>query len=421
MKWFALVDCNSFYASCEQVFAPAIHNSPVIVLSNNDGCVIARSRQAKEIGIKMGVPYWEIKSLIEQKGVKVFSSNYPLYGSMSNRVMNILHQCAPEVEVYSIDEAFLRLDFKENAWQEVYDYGQNVRQKILQWVHLPTCVGMGKTKTLSKLANHIAKNNTSEGVCVLEADDPILTHIPVTAIWGIAAGYERRLAKAGIRTAAELQQASETWMYREFGVVGLRLLKELQGTPCYALDPPVSSRQNILVSRSFRRDVYQQDELLEAISVYATRLAEKLRQYQQVADYITVFLMANPFKNVRKDRKQYFSQGATLPFATSNTNELITFSAQLIKSLYEAGTNYKKAGILASGLRPETVLQTHLFLDHEHVLRNKKIMQAMDQINRKEGRNTVFFASCGTQRNWSRKEQWRSPRYTTRWEELLRI
>lgn len=421
MKWFALVDCNSFYASCEQVFAPAIRKSPVVVLSNNDGCVIARSHQAKEMGIKMGVPYWEIKSLIQKEGVKVFSSNYPLYGSMSNRVMNILHKFAPDVEVYSIDEAFLQLDFRDNSQQQALAFGKDLRQKILQWVHLPTCVGIGSTKTLCKLANRIAKKNLAEGVFLLEPEDPILSDIPIAEVWGIAGGYERRLAKAGIATVAELQQVGETWMHREFGVVGLRLLKELKGTPCYQLDPPVSSRKSIMVSRSFRRDVYQEEELTEAISVYATRLAEKLRQYRQVADHITIFLSANPFRNVRKDRRQYFSQGGALPFASSNTNELIAFSIPLLKSLYEAGTNYKKAGIMATGLQPETTLQTHLFLDHEQVLRNKKLMQAMDQINRKTGRNTVFFASCGTQHTWSRKEQWRSPRYTTRWDELLKI
>jgi DNA polymerase V len=420
-QWFALVDCNSFYASCEQAFVPSLQGQPVVVLSNNDGCVIARSQKAKELGIPMGIPYWEVKKLIKKQGVKVFSSNYPLYGSMSNRVMSILHKSAPEVEVYSIDEAFLKLAFWDDSATFALDYGKALREKILRWVHLPTCVGIGPTKTLCKLANHIAKKRMAEGVYVLEASDPILKEIPVRKIWGVARGYEARLAKAGVKTAAELQQLSETWMQQEFGVVGVRLLKEMRGEPCYTLEPPVSSRKNVMVSRSFRRDVYQKAELAEAISVYITRLAEKLRHYQQVAGYITVFLSANPFRNVRKDGKRYFSQGGLLPFATANTNELIEFCLPILEHLYEQGTNYKKAGVLASNLKPESSLQTHLFLRHEKVLRNKALMQAIDQINRKMGRNTLFFASCGTHHTWSRKEQWRSPRYTTRWEELLEV
>ena len=301
------------------------------------------------------------------------------------------------------------------------NFGKDLKQKILNWVHLPTCVGIAPTKTLCKLANRIAKKRTSEGVYVLEPTDKILAEIPVTDIWGVAKGYERRLAKVGIKTAQELQQASEVWIKQEFGVVGERLLKEMRGIPCYDLEPPVSHRKNMMVSRSFRRDVYKLEELEEAISVYATRLAEKLRHDKQTTGYVTVFLSANPFRNLRKDGKRYFSQGATLPFATSNTNELISFCVPIIKYLYQKGTNYKKAGILASALKPESSLQTHLFLNHEQLIRNKTLMKQIDQINQKMGRNTVFIASCGTNHSWSRKEQWRSLRYTTRWEELLEV
>lgn len=420
-RWFALVDCNSFYASCEQAFQPALQHCPVVVLSNNDGCVIARSREAKALGIPMGAPYWEMKELVRKNGVKVFSSNYPLYGSMSRRVMSLLHQSAPEVEVYSIDEAFLQLDFWEGSLDHVRQYSLDLRQKILRWTHLPTCVGIGSTKTLCKLANHIAKKRTVNGVYLLEPDDGLLEELPVTAIWGISSGYERRLAKVGVKTALQWQQLPEAWVKQEFGVVGERLHKELRGIPCYDLEPPVRQRKNMVVSRSFRRDVYQLEELREAVSVYATRLAEKLRQYGQVAGYFSVFLSANPFRNLRADGKRYFSQGGLLPFATSNTNELIAFCLPILESLYEKGTNYKKAGVMASALQSESSLQTHLFLNHEKVLRHKKLMQEVDTINRHMGRNTVFIASCGTQHTWSRKAQWRSPRYTTRWEELLEV
>ena len=420
-RWFALVDCNSFYASCEQAFQPALCDCPVVVLSNNDGCVIARSKQAKALGIPMGIPYWEVKKLVRSKGVKVFSSNYPLYGSMSRRVMGLLHQSAPEVEVYSIDEAFLRLDFWDGSPDYARQYALNLRQKILRWTHLPTCVGIGSTKTLCKLANHIAKKRTVDGVYLLTPDDKLLEELPVTAVWGVSSGYERRLAKAGVKTVRQLQQLSEVWVKQEFGVVGERLHKELRGIPCYDLEPPVRQRKNRVVSRSFRRDVYELEALQEAVSVYATRLAEKLRQYGQVAGYISVFLSANPFRNLRPDGKRYFSQGGLLPFSTSNTNELIAFCLPLLETLYEKGTNYKKAGVMAAALQPESSLQTHLFLRHERVLRHKRLMQQVDDINRRMGRNTVFIASCGTQHTWSRKAQWRSPRYTTRWEELLEV
>ena len=211
-RWFALVDCNSFYASCEQAFQPALCDCPVVVLSNNDGCVIARSKQAKALGIPMGIPYWEVKKLVRSKGVKVFSSNYPLYGSMSRRVMGLLHQSAPEVEVYSIDEAFLRLDFWDGSPGHARQYALNLRQKILRWTHLPTCVGIGSTKTLCKLANHIAKKRTVDGVYLLTPDDKLLEELPVTAVWGVSSGYERRLAKAGVKTVRQLQQLSEVWV-----------------------------------------------------------------------------------------------------------------------------------------------------------------------------------------------------------------
>lgn len=421
MKYYALVDANSFYAACERVFNPSIRNRPVIVLSNNDGCVIARTQEAKDLGISMGISYFEIEKLVREKNVVVYSSNYALYGSMSNRVMNVLFRFCPDVEVYSIDEAFLEYNFWENSPDHLFNYSTEIRTTLLQWLHLPTCVGIGQTKTLAKLANHVAKKHIEGGVYLLTTDDPILKRISIDEIWGVGAAYKLRLAQIGVESVADLQKVPEAWMQKEFGIVGLRMLKELNGFPCYDLEPPVVERQHMVVSRAFRRDVYKLEELTEAASVYATRIAEKLRRYKQIAGYVTVFLIVNPFKNKRKDGKQYFSQGFTFPLATSNTNEIISWCVRITKYLYETDTNYKKLGVMVSSLKPETSLQMHLFIDHQKVLRNKRLMVTIDYINRRWGRNTIYFASCGRNHTWSRKEQWRSPRYTTRLDEVMWI
>ena len=419
MKYFALVDCNNFYASCERSFNPHLQDRPIVVLSNNDGCVIARSEEAKALGIPMGIPYWEVRDLIKREKVKVFSSNYQLYGDMSNRVMNILRAHSSDMEVYSIDEAFLELAFFDQSQASLFDYGCKLRQKVMKGTGIAVSVGIGATKTLSKLANHIAKKQ--QGVYVLNPNDPMLSGIPTEKIWGVGSAYKRRLKKIDVHTVAQLQAVDESWMRKEFGVVGLRLLKELKGTTCQKLEPPITEKKEMMVSRAFRRDVYELSELLEAISVYATRLGEKLRQYKQSTGMLTVFLWANPFRNQRKDGRKYFAQSIELPLHTNNTNELIEWSAKVIKFLFERGTNYKKAGIMASQLKPANILQTNLFVPADKLQKSKRIMQAVDKINTQMGRNTVYFSSCGRQQGWARKEQWSSPRYTTRWEELLRI
>lgn len=419
MKYYALVDCNNFYASCERAFQPRLAGRPVIVLSNNDGCVIARSDEAKALGIEMGVPYWEARPLLDRHNVQIFSSNYALYGDLSARVMDILQQHCAEVEVYSIDEAFLRLSFHK---QDLQQYGERLRRLLHRCTGIPVSIGIARTKTLAKLANHIAKRQTSGGVYLLCPSDPRLSELPVSKIWGIGRAYERKLAETGVQTVAALQQVEEGWMRQTFGVVGLRLLKELKGEACYALEPPIAGRKHTMVSRSFRRDVYELDELKEAISVYASRLGEKLRRYNQAASCLTVFLWANPHKRIRLDGRSYFAMSLELPLATANTNDFIQWAAAAVERLYEKGTNYKKAGLLAGGLQPATVLQTNLFVGEQRQLRFAKAIEAMDKLNRQFGRQTVCFASCGNGGNtWCRKEQWRSPRFTTRWEEVLRV
>lgn len=421
MTLFALADCNNFYASCERVFNPRLHNRPIVVLSNNDGCVVARSNEAKTLGIPMGIPLFKIRDLVKKHRVEVYSSNYALYGDMSRRVMNILQQHCADVEIYSIDEAFLKLDFYSFDEVKCFDFSRDLRAKILQWTGLPVSIGIAPTKTLAKLANHIAKKQTDEGVFVLQPEHPCLEKIGIEEVWGVGGAYKNRLNAVGVETVAQFAKVNEYWMKKEFGIVGLRMLKELKGFPCLDLESPVESRKNTMVSRSFKSDIYELEELCEAVAIYATRLGEKLRRFDQQASVLTVFLWANRFKNKRPDGRTCFSRTIELPLSTANTHELIAYSLDVARAIHQKGTNYKKAGILASGLSPQSVLQTNLFVPQAPALKSAKLMKAMDEINRQMGRNTVYFAACGKAPNFKRRADRRSKRFTTRWEEMLVI
>ena len=421
-EYFAIADCNNFYASCERSFKPILRNKPIVVLSNNDGCVVARSEEAKAIGIGMGVPYWEVKHLIRKNNIHVFSSNYQLYGDLSERIMNIIHQHYMDVEVYSIDEAFMKIVNRGDK-QILLDDACEVRENIFRSTGVPVTIGISKTKTLCKIANHIAKRITKEDVYLLTPEDQILSDIPVNKVWGIASAYSARLNKIGVKSVADLINVHEGWMRKEFGVVGLRLLKELKGFPCHQLEEPITQRKNMMVSRSFRKDVYRIEEITEAVSVYVTRLCEKLRKFKQATSQITIFLKTNPFRNVRKDGRQYFSQTIQLPLATNATNEVITHAIAAVKAIFEEGTNYKKAGILASNLKPQTLIQGNLFVNSQKRDKLNNLMESMDSINHKMGRNTLYFSSCSIpkKQKWSRQEQFSSPRYTTRWADILTV
>jgi len=438
MTLYALVDCNNFYASCERVFNPKLHNRPVVVLSNNDGCVVARSNEAKALGIPMGVPLFQIRDLVRQHKVAVYSSNYVLYGDMSRRVMGILQAHCADVEIYSIDEAFLKLDsydWKEKKLYTVnrvttisdvtaehsYQFALMLRAKVLQWTGIPVCIGIASTKTLAKLANHIAKKQTVEGVFVLQPGDEKLEALPIEEVWGIGAAYQRRLNAIGVTTAAQLAALPEQWMKKEFGVVGLRLLKELKGIPCLGLEAPVESRKNMMVSRSFAKDTKKLDDLTESVAIYATRLGEKLRRYRQHTGVLTVYLWGNRFKDNNPNAQHCYASTMELPLATSNTNELIAWAVGAVKAMYRQDMPYKKAGILASELTPEASLQMSLLVPANYSLRSAKLMKAVDEINRIYGRNTVYFAACGNAPNFKLKSSYRSKRFTTRWEELLMI
>jgi DNA polymerase V len=422
MTLYALMDCNNFYASCERAFQPQLVGKPIVVLSNNDGCVIARSNEAKALKIEMGVPFWEIKKLIKEHKIHVFSSNYPLYGDMSERIMNIAKDHCGDVEIYSIDESFLKFDVSEKA---VENTCKTLRAKVLQGTGVPVSIGIAPTKTLAKIANHIAKKRlNTEGVFMMKNASEIdisLADFEVGKVWGIGRAYQKTLANYGILTAFDLKNASQTWIKQKFGVVMLRTVKELNGIPCLALEPPVESRQNVMVSRSFRKDVYAISELTEALSVYATRLGEKLRQYKQTTAQLTIFLWTNPHKRLTFDAKIYFSETIKLPYATSDTAMLIHYALLVLKKIYQPKLNYKKGGILAHDLMPDGATQGNLFESMDTAARHKTLMGVMDSLNKKYGKETLQIASCGVEHTWSRQAQFCSAGYTTKWGEILRV
>ena len=422
MRYYALVDCNNFYASCERLFQPQLARTPIVVLSNNDGCVIARSNEAKALGIPMGEPFFKVRRLVDSGKVVAFSANFTLYGDLSRRVMETLATFCADLEVYSIDEAFLQLDFVNQTMLSLLDWADRVKDKVGRGVGIPVCVGIGPTRTLAKMANHIAKKRTDDGLYFLEPKDPILREIDVSEVWGVGRAYVRRLGAVGVRTAADLAAVDQRWMRQEFGVVGLRLVRELNGEVCHGLEPPVSGRKHTMVSRSFSTDLYDLPEIERRLALYATRLGEKLRQYDQAATTLTVYLWANRFKNVRADGRSCFAQTIELPQATNHTNQLIAWARRVGGALFEEGTNYKKAGILAGQLVPAATLQQALFTDQATEARNTRLMTALDAVNREHGKGALYFAGCGNQgTSIPLRQEFRSPRYTTHWGELLSV
>ncbi len=447
---FLLVDCNSFYASCERVFQPRLKDQPIVVLSNNDGCVVARSNEAKALGIAMGVPLFQIKEIVQQNKVAVFSSNYALYGDMSERVMNIMQQFCPNIEVYSIDEAFLKFNFYHHDEATIFAFGQQLRERILQCTGIPVSVGIGSTKTLAKLANHIAKKKTQKstlqkaytegyypprfcsgsGVFSL-ADiahhESILSQISVGDVWGIGRQYDKKLQSFGFNTVWQLRNAPEGWIRQQMGVVGVRLVKELKGFPCYELEPPETDRQNICVSRSFQKDVSDLRELKEAIATYASRMGEKLRHFEQKAGIITVFIVRNRFKlNPQENGYAYSTQTVELHVPSSDSGKLISTATRLVEQLFRPGLSYKKAGIMASALTSQQALQSDIFGEAHTERKREILMHTMDAINTRMGKNTVRFSASGSfgsiqGSGWQMKAAFRSPRFTTVWDEILRV
>lgn len=413
----ALVDCNNFYASCERVFDPALRERPVVVLSNNDGCVIARSNEAKALDIAMGEPWHLCKARISTHGVIARSSNYALYGDMSARVMQVLGQFSPLLEVYSIDEAFVGLAGFESRLE---GHAQDLRQCVRQWTGIPVSVGIGPTKTLAKVANRTAKTcGYPHGLCVLmdhETQERALGALALEDIWGIARKTAEKLKALKLATPLALRAADPKAMRQIFGVTMERLVLELRGTPCHGLELQAPQKQSICVSRSFGRPVTDRNELQEALSAHVERAAEKLRRSGLSAGYVSVFLQTNRF--APEDPQYNPSGGFALQVSTSDTASLLRVSGEILRSLWKPGYRYKKAGVLLLQLVPHDQTQGALWDVADHPKR-QALMQVVDALNRTHGRRTVQFGSSGFSRGWQLRSAQKSPNYTTCWDELV--
>jgi DNA polymerase V len=418
---FALVDVNNFYVSCERVFKPRLEATPMVVLSNNDGCAVARSNEVKALGVKMGTPWFKMKDLAREHGILAFSSNYALYGDMSNRVVQILRDFAPETEVYSIDESFLRIETVAHLYGGVVSMGQHMRGRIRQWTGLPVCVGVGPTKTLAKFANHLAKKNPQfDGVCDLHSisrPDRLawMNSIDVGEVWGVGPRIAKRLNVMGIQTVLDLRNASPKQIRTHFGVVLERTCNELRGISCLALEDIAAAKKQIMSSRSFGVPVRRIEELRESVATYLARGAEKLRKQHSVCAAVYVFIQTNRFK----DEKQY-SAGITVPLndATDDTSTMTAAALAGLKTIYRSGYNYKKAGVMLTLLSNKQTRQMTIFDDPTATQRSARLMSAVDLINRDYGRGTVSLGASGIAQRWAMRAERRSPRYTTQWDEL---
>ena len=413
----ALVDCNNFYASCERVFQPKLEGKPIVVLSNNDGCVIARSNEAKALGIKMGAPAFKMKSIFDRNNVSVFSSNFALYGDISNRVMRILSQKAPAIEIYSIDEAFL--DF--NGIKKPNQFSIELRKIVKKWTGIPVSIGVAPTKTLAKVANHVAKKYKSNGVFVLNNESSInrvLKHIPVEELWGVGRQYAKFLSTRGFETAYDLVSANESWIRTNMKVNGLRMVKELKGIPCYELELTSSRKKNICTSRSFGMEVKELKDLKEAVANHATMCAMKLRKEKSLATSILVFIKTNPFKN--EDFQYNNAQKIIMKVPSNDSMEITKNALLLLNRIYKKGYSYKKAGVIVSDIVPEGSRQLSLFTNKDPFKVNN-VMKAIDKVNQAMGRNKVRLAVQGFDRKWRLKQEKLSPCYTTRFSDILTV
>jgi DNA polymerase V len=413
---FALVDCNNFYASCERVFNPKLNGQPIVVLSNNDGCVVARSNEAKALGIGMGVPEFQIRPLLRAHQVQVFSSNYTLYGDMSQRVMETLDPFSPELEIYSIDEAFLSLSGFSS--RNLTEYGHVIRATVKRWTGLPVSVGIAETKTLAKIANRVAKRTPDTGgvfdLLACPDREALLSRVAVEDVWGIGPNHALLLKQHGITTALQLREVDDQWIRKRMGVVGLRLVMELRGVSCLDMDQCPAPKQSLTCSRAFGKLISTLAEMEEAVSVYTSRVAEKLRRERLAATVLTVCLTTNEFK----DGPQYSNTlTLKLPIVTDSTADLIGSAIQSIRAIYRGGYHYKKAGVMLTGLVPAGQIQADLFDDQDR-RKSNRLMSALDAVNDRWGAGTLHYASSGFTKSWKTQFHHRSPAYTTDWNSL---
>lgn len=417
---FALLDCNNFYASCERAFNPKLRDKPIVVLSNNDGCVIARSNEAKALGIPMGAPAFKFQSLFKKHGVHIFSSNFALYGDMSRRVMDTASRFTPDMEIYSIDEAFLRL---ERMHDHPLDLARSIRATVLQWTGIPVSIGIGPTKTLAKIANRVAKKQPEHGGTFSLVDYPdwdrILAGIEIEDVWGIGRQYSKKLRDFGIRNALQFSRLDRDWVRKHMTVGGLHTLLELLGIPCIPLDQTVAMPKSIVCSRSFAQVVTDKDKLAELISGYAARAGERLRGQGCVAGQLQLFVLTDRF---RLDKPQY-SNAATVSLASpsSHAPELIRAARMALERIFKPGHEYRKAGVMLFGIEKKQGRRLNLFEPSPRErARSKALMETLDRINARWGAMTMRMAAEGTEKRWMMRQAHLSPRYTTDWKELPR-
>ncbi|GGD18842.1 Y-family DNA polymerase [Hyunsoonleella pacifica] len=414
---YALVDCNNFYASCERVFNPNLQHKPIAILSNNDGCVISRSDEAKALKLPMGAPIFKWESFCKANGIEVLSSNYPLYGDMSHRVMTILEQFTPDVEIYSIDEAFL--EFKGFKNHDFTDYGNQIRQRILKWTGIPTCVGIAPTKALSKVANKIARKfpETTKGVYVIDSEEKrikALKWIKIESVWGIGRGLQKRLKAKGCKSAIDFVNLSDTWVRKNFGSTGFKLKKDLEGVPQLELDESTTKRA-IATTRSFDYSYDDLNYIKERISTFATSCAEKLRKQGSSCHIIYVTLQSNRHKrNIEQHRE---SRVVSLPYPTDSSLVISREAVRIASQIFKKGIKYKRAGVIVMGLVPTNNYQLQMF-DAENP-KHKPLMTAIDKLNEKYADYKVKLGNQDLERTWKMRQERLSPRYTTNINEII--
>ncbi len=413
---FALVDCNNFYASCERLFRPELEGQPIVVLSNNDGCVIARSNEAKALGIPMGAPEFKYRKQMQAQGVHVFSSNFPLYGDLSARVMSVLEKLSPDLEIYSIDEAFA--DMRGFNHYDLYLHGLKVRRIVRQWTGIPVSIGMASTKTLSKIANHVAKKTPrTNGVFIFENQtqiDNVLKKIEIGDVWGVGRKWSDSLKNNGIISAHDLAQADENWIRRKYSVVMQRTVQELKGKSCISIED-LPEKKQLLVSRSFRERVTSFQHLRSLLMGYISRACEKLRRQGSVAKSISLFIRTSPFS---EGAGYSNSMSISLNQYTADTSTLIKAGAYALERIFKPDYEYQKAGIMLLDIVPDHFQQLCLFQAEKYNDAARKRMKLLDHINAKYGKQTLRFAAESKKR-WYMHQDHLSPAYTTRWEDLL--
>lgn len=414
---FALVDCNNFYASCERVFNPNLRQKPVAILSNNDGCVISRSDEAKALGLPMGAPIFKWEKFCKQHAIEVISSNYPLYGDMSDRVMKILAQFTPDIEIYSIDEAFLQFKGFENY--DLDDYGSDIKKRILQWTGIPTCVGIAPTKALSKVANKIARSYLKEtnGVYVIDSEEKrmkALKWMPIEKVWGIGRELHKKLSAQGCIKAYDFTQLDPEMVRKKYSITVWRLQQDLLGKPTMELDEQ-KNKKAIATTRSFEYTYSDIENIKERISTFATHCAEKLRKQRSSCHMIVVMLRSDRHK---KDAEQHrASKTVILPYPTNSSLIISKCAVEAIKTIFKPGVPYKKAGVIVTGLVPDDNFQLDLFSKEDP--KHKPLMQAIDRINKKYKSNSIKLANQDLERTWKMRQKRLTPKYTTNINDII--